>query len=145
MSRCCAINAYAQCMGYKTGQSIGTKICSSPNCQLHWSYLSFVSSWLLLDPSILCHDYQMGAIPLITSFSDPRNLLTAITFGSIVTLYSPCLSSGTVFPCYRACAYSPGRISVVTYTVLTLSASHDLSAVFSENGLPLEIQVQVLL
>ena len=28
----------------------------------------------------------MGAIPLITSFSDPRNLLTVITFGSIATL-----------------------------------------------------------
>ena len=58
----------------------------SPYRQLHWLYLSFVNSWLLLSPSILCHDYRMGAIPLITSLGDPRNLLSLVTLSTIAAL-----------------------------------------------------------
>lgn len=59
---------------------------SSPYRQLHWSYLSFVNSWLLLNPTFLCADWTMGTVPLITSISDPRNLATAATLVSVTWL-----------------------------------------------------------
>ena len=58
----------------------------SPHRQLHWLYLCFTNSWLLLDPSFLCADWTMGTVPLIKSVNDPRNLLTVATFVVIVTL-----------------------------------------------------------
>ena len=62
----------------------------APYRQLHWAYMTFINSWLLLNPSWICHDWRMGAIPLITSFADPRNLLTVITLGTVglLGLYS---------------------------------------------------------
>ena len=62
----------------------------APYRQLHWAYMTFINSWLLLDPSWICHDWRMGAIPLIKSIADPRNLLTVITLGVIgmLGLYS---------------------------------------------------------
>jgi protein O-mannosyl-transferase len=33
-----------------------------------------------LCPSTLSHDWQMGSIPLLTSISDPRNIITFIAF-----------------------------------------------------------------
>lgn len=43
---------------------------------LTYSYLCAVNAWLLLCPSLLCHDWSMGSIPLIQSLWDPRNLAT---------------------------------------------------------------------
>ena len=57
-----------------------------PNRQLHWSYLSFVNFWLLLNPSFLCADWTMGTISLITSITDPRNLATLATLVSVTWL-----------------------------------------------------------
>ncbi|XP_062559276.1 protein O-mannosyl-transferase TMTC1-like [Armigeres subalbatus] len=47
---------------------------------LTFCYLAAFNWWLLLCPSTLSHDWQMGSIPLVTSISDPRNLLTFIAF-----------------------------------------------------------------
>ena len=58
----------------------------TPYRQLHWFYLCVVNLWLLLAPSFLCADWTMGTVPLITSFSDPRNLATILTFTAIVLL-----------------------------------------------------------
>ena len=58
----------------------------SPYRQLHWLYLCFVNSWLLLDPSFLCADWTMGTIPLLTTVTDLRNLLTLATFVMIISL-----------------------------------------------------------
>ena len=58
----------------------------TPYRQLHWTYLCFVNSWQLLNPSFLCADWTMGTIPLITSFNDPRNLLTVVTIIAMAML-----------------------------------------------------------
>uniref|UniRef100_A0A182FV66 DUF1736 domain-containing protein n=1 Tax=Anopheles albimanus TaxID=7167 RepID=A0A182FV66_ANOAL len=47
---------------------------------LTFCYLAAFNWWLLLCPSTLSHDWQMGSIPLVTTLSDPRNLLTLLTF-----------------------------------------------------------------
>ncbi len=63
---------------------------SSPYRQLHWAHMTFVNSALLLNPSRLMFDYRMGAIPLVRSFLDARNLLTVLTISSyfLLGLYS---------------------------------------------------------
>lgn len=53
---------------------------------LTFLYLSSFNTWLLLCPSQLSHDWQMGSIPLIMSFRDTRNILTLITFGVILLI-----------------------------------------------------------
>ncbi|KFB36263.1 hypothetical protein ZHAS_00003380 [Anopheles sinensis] len=47
---------------------------------LTFCYLAAFNWWLLLCPSTLSHDWQMGSIPLVTTLSDPRNLLTFAAF-----------------------------------------------------------------
>ncbi|KAL7019450.1 hypothetical protein ACKWTF_011123 [Chironomus riparius] len=53
---------------------------------LTFLYLSSFNTWLLICPSQLSHDWQMGSIPLIMSFRDTRNILTLITFGVILLI-----------------------------------------------------------
>ena len=62
----------------------------SPYRQLHWSYLIFINSYLLFHPSVLLHDYRMGAVPLIKTALDPRIMLIFITMVSYscLLLYS---------------------------------------------------------
>ena len=54
-------------------------VLDSPYRQLHWSYLIFLNSYLLFHPSVLLHDYRMGAVPLIKTVLDPRTMLIFIT------------------------------------------------------------------
>lgn len=49
-------------------------------------YLAAFNWWLLLCPSTLSHDWQMGSIPLVTSMGDVRNILTFLTFFIIILL-----------------------------------------------------------
>ena len=56
----------------------------TPYRQLSWLYLTFVNSWLLLNPYNLCADWRFGTAPLITSLMDPHNLLTALTLAAVV-------------------------------------------------------------
>ena len=58
----------------------------TPYRQLHWLYLCFSNSWLLLSPSDLCVDWSSNTIPLIHSLSDVRNLATLVTFAVFLTL-----------------------------------------------------------
>lgn len=58
----------------------------TPFRQLHWLYLCFSNSWLLLSPSALCVDWSGSTIPLIRSLSDVRNLATLATFATLLTL-----------------------------------------------------------
>ena len=55
-------------------------ISPSPTRQLTFLYLCFINSWLLIFPSFLCPDWTMQTIPLVATLSDPRNVLTIITF-----------------------------------------------------------------
>ena len=45
-----------------------------------------LSHRLLVHPYTLCYDWQMGSIPLIHSLTDPRNLLTLVSFLSLAAL-----------------------------------------------------------
>ncbi len=58
----------------------------TPYRQLHWAHMTFVNSELLLNPSRLTFDYRMGAIPLITSVLDHRNILTVLTLSAYAGL-----------------------------------------------------------
>ncbi|XP_031633037.1 protein O-mannosyl-transferase TMTC1-like isoform X2 [Contarinia nasturtii] len=53
---------------------------------LTFCYLAAFNWWLMLCPSTLSHDWQMGSIPLLTSISDPRNLLTLWAFASTILM-----------------------------------------------------------
>lgn len=53
---------------------------------LTFLYLSSFNLWLLICPSSLSHDWQMGSIPLILSFRDTRNILTIFTISAIICL-----------------------------------------------------------
>ena len=50
-----------------------------------YSYLIAFNSWLLLSPSVLSYDWQMGSIPLVESPLDSRNLGT-LMFAMIAVL-----------------------------------------------------------
>lgn len=56
------------------------------NRMLTFCYLAAFNWWLVLCPSTLSHDWQMGSIPLLTSISDPRNLLTLWAFASTILM-----------------------------------------------------------
>lgn len=45
---------------------------------LTFSYLAAFNWWLMICPTTLSHDWQMSSIPLVTAWSDPRNLLTVL-------------------------------------------------------------------
>ena len=62
----------------------------TPYRQLSWLYLTFVNSWLLLNPSLLCADWRFGLVPLIRSLMDPYNILSAVTLvtATCLTFYS---------------------------------------------------------
>lgn len=45
---------------------------------LSYCYLLYFNAKLLVAPATLCYDWQMSSIPLVESWSDPRN------FGSLV-------------------------------------------------------------
>lgn len=75
---------------------------------LTFCYLAAFNWWLVLCPSTLSHDWQMGSIPLLTSLSDPRNMLTLWAFISAILMlhkgvldFEVCfLGIGKTFSCF---------------------------------------------
>ena len=63
----------------------------TPYRQLSWLYLCFINSWLLLSPSRLLADWRFGAVPVITSVTDPHNILTLSAFAAVTLLAVYCL------------------------------------------------------
>ncbi|KAJ3664558.1 hypothetical protein Zmor_000116 [Zophobas morio] len=59
---------------------------------LTFCYLAAFNWWLLLCPATLSHDWQMGSVPLVTSMSDSRNLMTCFFFGAVLMLVIRSLS-----------------------------------------------------
>ncbi|KAF4525605.1 hypothetical protein B566_EDAN001204 [Ephemera danica] len=53
---------------------------------LTFCYLAAFNCWLLLCPWALSHDWQMGSVPLVTSWADTRNLATLLLFASCLAL-----------------------------------------------------------
>ncbi|XP_022794710.1 transmembrane and TPR repeat-containing protein 1-like isoform X1 [Stylophora pistillata] len=59
-------------------------------------YLIAFNSWLLLSPSVLSYDWQMGSIPLVESLIDSRNLATLVfVMVAALLFYSAVLSNKT--------------------------------------------------
>ena len=58
----------------------------TPYRQLSWLYLTFINSWLLLNPWNLNVDWRFGGVPIINSLIDPLNLLTLLTLVSLAVL-----------------------------------------------------------
>ena len=59
----------------------------------YWHLLAF-NSWLLLSPSVLSYDWQMGSIPLVESPLDYRNLATAMfVIVAVLLAYTALLSN----------------------------------------------------
>nr|XP_045585958.1 protein O-mannosyl-transferase TMTC1-like [Procambarus clarkii] len=60
---------------------------------LTFLYLPAFNAWLLVCPWRLAHDWQTGAIPLLTSPADPRNLATLLFYAALVLiLRAACLT-----------------------------------------------------
>ncbi|XP_054259465.1 protein O-mannosyl-transferase TMTC1-like [Macrosteles quadrilineatus] len=57
---------------------------------LTFCYLAAFNWWLLVCPSTLSHDWQMGSIPLVTSLADCRNLTTALFLTCCVLIAYRC-------------------------------------------------------
>jgi Domain of unknown function (DUF1736) len=76
---------------------------------LTFLYLSSFNLWLLLCPSQLSHDWQMGSIPLVLSVRDSRNLLTVFTISAIICL---------VYKIYNDLEVSLGTIYVLDLNTL---------------------------
>ena len=73
----------------------------------YWYLIAF-NSWLLLSPSVLSYDWQMGSIPLVESPLDYRNLATVMfVIIAAFLVYTAVLSnrihvsSVTLYPSYR--------------------------------------------
>ena len=58
----------------------------APYRQLNWLYLTFVNSWLLLNPAHLCADWRFELIPLIRTIADPHNALSIVTLTTVMAL-----------------------------------------------------------
>ncbi|XP_033216961.1 protein O-mannosyl-transferase Tmtc3-like [Belonocnema kinseyi] len=61
-------------------------VASTPTRQLTYNYLAAVNLRLLFLPVDLCCDWTMGTIPLVESFTDPRNLAIIATYGIVIGL-----------------------------------------------------------
>lgn len=68
---------------------------------LTFLYLSSFNLWLLICPSQLSHDWQMGSIPIILSIRDARNILTFLTISAIICLVYKIYNDLEVSPAAR--------------------------------------------
>ncbi|XP_013772946.1 transmembrane and TPR repeat-containing protein CG4050-like [Limulus polyphemus] len=68
-------------------------VAETPARQLTYNYLLPVNAWLMLFPCDLCCDWTMGTIPLVESFTDPRNLFSVVFYLFFVLLVWNALNS----------------------------------------------------
>ena len=61
-----------------------------------YGFLWFFNIWLLLFPSQLCYDWQIGSIPLVESLLDVRNLATASLSIALLLLLLRCWKDAKV-------------------------------------------------
>ncbi|XP_022251271.1 transmembrane and TPR repeat-containing protein 3-like, partial [Limulus polyphemus] len=55
-------------------------VADVPARQLTYNYLLPVNAWLMLFPCDLCCDWTMGTIPLVETFTDPRNIFSVVFY-----------------------------------------------------------------
>lgn len=67
----------------------------STRLMTYWYLIAF-NCWLLLSPSVLSYDWQMGSIPLVESLLDLRNLATFMfIIVAALLVYSAVMSNNT--------------------------------------------------
>lgn len=67
-------------------------VADMPVRHLSYNFLVSLNAWLLLFPCDLCCDWTMGTVPLVTSWLDPRNLMTLATYTVLSLLLYSALS-----------------------------------------------------
>ncbi|KAJ8245605.1 hypothetical protein GJAV_G00272540 [Gymnothorax javanicus] len=60
---------------------------------LTYCYLLAFNAWLLLAPTVLCYDWQVGSIPLVESLWDVRNIATLLLGVALLCLCLHCFAS----------------------------------------------------
>ena len=75
------------CFYYSISHDNPALVMMTPYRQLHWSYLIYYNVHLLLFPSSLSAEVSLSTIAPVSSLSDPRNLLTLLTFASVCLLF----------------------------------------------------------
>ena len=53
---------------------------------INYNYLYAINAWLLLVPQWLCFDWSMGCVPIINTYSDPRQLLCIVALWTVLLL-----------------------------------------------------------
>ena len=53
---------------------------------LSLSNIYSINLWLLLSPSSLCCDWSLGSVPLVTTLTDSRNVLSLVLYTGLVML-----------------------------------------------------------
>ena len=77
----------------------------APVKQLTFAYLIGLNGWLLLSPSQLSCDWTMDTVPLVSGFSDLRNLATL----ALATLIAGLVWSACLPTSFSPSLASPGR------------------------------------
>ncbi|KAL1447066.1 hypothetical protein MTO96_028673 [Rhipicephalus appendiculatus] len=88
---------------------------------LTYSYLCAFNAWLVLCPSTLSYDWQMGSIPLVTSPFDPRNMATLAVFASLLAFGWRALTTSNMKDRHRR--YSTGGRRAVPPSHALLSSA----------------------
>ncbi|KAL1130039.1 hypothetical protein AAG570_012982 [Ranatra chinensis] len=81
-------------------------------------YLAAFNWWLIVCPSTLSHDWQMGSVPLVASLADSRNLATCVFFGCCLIIAYRCIADFEAFSNARL----PYYIDVLRWIVCKNSA-----------------------
>ena len=53
---------------------------------LSLSNIYSINTWLLLSPSSLCCDWSLGSVPLVTTLTNSRNVLSLVLYTGLVML-----------------------------------------------------------
>lgn len=79
-----------------------------------FSYLAAFNWWLLLCPATLSHDWQMGSVPLVTSLSDSRNVITCLFLGLAILLAVRSITD------FEVGFYATSHYNAITYKALKM-------------------------
>lgn len=64
---------------------------------LTYTYVYACNAWLLLNPSMLSYDWQMNSIPMVMTWTDPRNLATIVfLFVTFVLVFNSMFKSQVI-------------------------------------------------
>ena len=85
---------------------------------LTFLYLPVLNFWLLLCPTWLAYDWQMGSVPLVTSFTDLRFASILIFYGTLGIVTLAVLRQLRPISCFTSAATTTTTMSSSTTTKL---------------------------